>query len=112
MNPSWRLGLIVVVSLLAGVTQFGLPLVRPAAAFAFFLVCPGAALLGFVRLRSLVTDAVLSVALSFALTALVASTSVLLGRWSLEAGFWFLLTLTLLCATVQMLQRTNHTPTV
>lgn len=107
MNPSWRLRLIVVVSLLAGVTQFGLPLVRPAAAFAFFLVCPGAALLGFVRLRSVVTDAVLSVALSFALTALVASTTVLLGRWSLEAGFWFLLAITLLCAAAQILARDN-----
>lgn len=108
MNPLWRLRLIVVVSLLAGVTQFGLPLVRPAAAFTFFLVCPGAALLGFIRLRSALTDAVLSVALSFALMALVATATVLLGRWPLEAGFWFLLSVTLLCAAVQLLGRENR----
>lgn len=98
------------VSLLAGATQFGLPPLRPAAAFAFLLICPGAALLGFVRLRSVVTDMVLSVALSFALAALVAGTTVLLGSWPLEAGFWFLLAVTLLCSASQLLARDDHEP--
>ncbi len=101
-RTGWRLGLVLCVTLLAGVTQFGLPLLRPAAAFAFLLVCPGAALMGFVRLGSVVADVVLSVALSFALAALVAGTTVLLGSWPLEAAFWFLVGVTLLCSAAQL----------
>lgn len=96
------------VSVLAGLTQFGLPLLRPAAAFTFLLVCPGAALLGFVRLESLVTDLVVSVALSVALAVLVAGVTVLLGRWPLEAGFWFLLAVSSLCAAIQIVSRREH----
>ncbi|CAA9589005.1 MAG: hypothetical protein AVDCRST_MAG86-4293 [uncultured Truepera sp.] len=105
----WRPRVIVLVSVLAAATQFGLPLLRPAAAFTFLLVCPGAALLGFVRLGSAVTDLVVSVALSVALTVLVAGVTVLLGSWPLEAGFWFLLVITLLCTAVQMVGRNYKT---
>lgn len=109
-QAGWRLRLVVFVTLLAGATQFGLPLLRPAAAFAFLLVCPGAALMGFIRLRSVVADVVLSVALSFALAALVAGTTVLLGSWPLEAAFWFLLGMTLLCSAAQLHARADRTP--
>lgn len=93
--------MIALVSVLAGVTQFELPLLRPTAAFIFLLVCPGAALLGFVRLESVITDVVLSVALSVSLVTIVTGLTVLLGNWSLEAGFWFLLAVTLLSTAVQ-----------
>jgi len=100
----WRLRIIVLVSMLAGLTQFELPLLRPTAAFIFLLVCPGAALLGFVKL-SAVTDAVLSIALSIALLTLVAGLTVLLGTWTLEASFWSLLIVSLLSTAVQLFLR-------
>ena len=99
----WKPRIVMLLSVLAGVTQFELPLLRPVAAFIFLLACPGAALLGFVRLGSVVTDVVLSIALSMALLTIIANLTVLLGRWPLEAGFWFLLATSLLCTTTQIL---------
>ena len=66
----WRPWLLLAVTAFAAATQFGLPLPRPSAALVFLLLCPGAALIGLLRLKSGVTDWVLSLALSLVLVTL------------------------------------------
>lgn len=103
----WVPGLILLLTFLASLAQFGEPWLgglRAAAVFAFLLLCPGAALLGLVRLDR-TTWAVLSVALSLALLTLVSEAVILAGVWPLEAGFWVLVGVSVLGATAQLLRR-------
>lgn len=91
MNPQrWAPRLLLGLTLLAGATQFTLPLLRPGAVFAFLLLCPGAALVGLLNWGSVLTYWVLSVATSLALAVLMAEGAVLTGTWALETSFWLL----------------------
>lgn len=97
MRPtSWMAPLLLLITVAAGLTQTGLLMFRPAFVFVFLLLCPGSALIGLMGLKNPVTNWVLSIALSFALLALLAQFIVLTGIWSLETGFWILNVLSLL----------------
>ena len=96
----WKPAVVLLLTALAAVSQFALPAVRPVFVGLFLLICPGAALVGFLRL-SAVTEGVLSAALSLVLLTLTAEATVLLGLWPLEAAFWSLVALSLAGASLQ-----------
>ena len=102
MSTAWRLGLLL-LTVLAGVSQFALPALRPAVTGAFLLFGPGAALVGFFRLDAPLS-AMLCLALSLALVTLTAEATVLLGLWSLEDNFWFLCASSALGVALQLLR--------
>lgn len=99
----WKPGLIVLVTVLAGVGQVALPALRPFTVGIFLLFCPGAALLGFLRLDA-VTELVLSVALSLVVVTLTAEVAVLTNLWSLEENLWLLFVLSVQGALLQMMR--------
>lgn len=101
-------GLLVFWSLLAGISQLEAPVllawVRAPVVLGFLLVCPGAAWLGLLRFDSRATELVLSVALSLALLTLLSELTLLSPAWPLGAGFWALILIGFLGATVQLVR--------
>ena len=71
------------------------PGLRPALVFAFFLLGPGAGLIGLLDLKDALSQGVLVVALSLALDGAVALGLLYAHAWSYQAGFLFLGSLSL-----------------
>jgi uncharacterized membrane protein len=65
--------------------------IRPAVTLWFLLICPGLALVPLFHLDDLVAEAVLCLALSFAVDALVGGVALYAGRWSMTGVFTALL---------------------
>jgi hypothetical protein len=76
--------------------------VRPIFLAWFVLVCPGMAVVGLLRLRDLVTEIVLSIALSLALGTLVAELQVLTRQWSPATVLAILIGISLVGALLQL----------
>ncbi len=79
----WPVSIIVTV-LIVSLTALWLeiPVLQPLSVAAFLLLCPGMAVMGFLRLHDLVQTLTLACALSLALDAIVASALLYGGIWS------------------------------
>lgn len=78
---------------------------RAPAAFWFLLVGPGMAFVPFLRLREWLAEALLAIALSIALDALVAGTMLYAGIWSPTLALVVLVEVTFAGAVLQVLRR-------
>lgn len=86
----WKYPLLLFISVVAGLTQMGLPSLRPGVVFVFLLLCPGSAFIGLLELKNPFIYWMLSIALSLALVALVSQFITLTGILPLQTGFWIL----------------------
>ncbi len=76
---------------------------RPLIVLWFLLVCPGMALVRFLRLREPIAEWTLAIAVSLVLDALVASVQLYAGRWSPILSLSILIELCAVGALVQLL---------
>lgn len=85
MRLAWFWPVIIILSAgAAAVVTFVMPgvSVRPVLAFWFLFICPGMAVVRFLRLKEAIAEWTLALALSFSLDALVSGILVYLGKWS------------------------------
>lgn len=75
---------------------------RPLIVLWFLLVCPGMALVRFLRLREPIAEWTLAIAMSLVLDALVASVQLYAGRWSPPLSLNILIGLCVAGALVQL----------
>ena len=102
---AWLWPAIIVVSsaAIAILTYAGVESpVRVAFAFWFLLVCPGMALVRLLRLKDVIVELTLAVALSLALDALVASALVYTGLWSSKSSLAILIAISIAGAAAQL----------
>lgn len=103
LNWLWPV-VIILSALAAGLFNFvftNAP-IRPLIVSWFLLVCPGMALVRFLRLREPVIEWVLAIVLSFAIEALAATIELATGRWSPAATLTILIGLSLGGAIVRL----------
>lgn len=105
---NWKPRLLLGITALAVLTQFTLPSLRPGAAFLFLLLCPGAALIGLLGLKSAIADWTLSLALSLALVSLLAQVNIVAGVGTLETAFWLLVALSTIGFAAQLLRTRTY----
>jgi hypothetical protein len=82
---TWPWPIILILSTIAaGLVTFVLPgiVLRPVIVFWFLFVCPGMALVRFLRLKEPVVEWTLALALSFSIDAIVAGIQLYAGGWS------------------------------
>jgi hypothetical protein len=75
---------------------------RAVVVFWFFLTCPGLALVGMLGIRDWLDEAIVAIALSFALATGVATIMVMAKLWSPDAGLAILIAISLLGAVLQL----------
>jgi hypothetical protein len=78
---------------------------RTIAAFWFFLVCPGLAVVGMIDIRDRLAEAIVAVALSIAIVTGVAMVMVMAEIWSPDAGLAVLIAISLAGAAAQAVLR-------
>jgi len=102
-NLIWPI-LIIVSAIFSGLLAWSdsESAIRPYLLAWFVLVCPGMAVVGLLRLRDLVTEIVLSIALSLALGTLVAELLVLTRQWSAPTVLAILIGISLVGAILQL----------
>lgn len=79
------------------------PLLRTVVIFWFLLICPGMAFVRFFRVGGPVTELVIAVALSLAITTLVSETMLYVGAWSPRLGLFVLMGLSIIVAAFQLI---------
>jgi len=102
----WPVILIISATIIGVLTlgDISTPLRAPAA-FWFLLVGPGMAFVPFLRLKEWLAEALLAIALSIALDALVAGTMLYAGVWSPRLGLVVLVEITFAGVVLQLLRR-------
>jgi hypothetical protein len=95
--------IIILSAVAAGLVNFVFTdiAIRPAIMFWFLAVCPGMALVRFLRLADRVVEWILAIALSFAVDAMVAGILLYAGRWSPTATLGILMGISLGGAIMQ-----------
>ena len=78
---------------------------RPYLLFWFILICPGMAVIGLLKLNNLLSEFVLSVALSLVLGTLVAELLLLIKQWSPHAILAVLVAISIIGASLQIKNR-------
>jgi len=110
-NLLW-LTIIIYSVVAAGLVTFVFTdtIVRPVIVFWFLLVCPGMIVVRFLHLKEPVVEWTLSIALSFAIDAIVAAIQLFAGRWSPVGTLTILMSLSLCGAIVQLVTSTKSVP--
>jgi ribosomal protein L40E len=102
-NLLWPI-ILILSAIAAGLANFAFShmALRPFIVFWFLFICPGMALVRFLRLKEPVIELTLAVALSFAFEASIAAIQLYTGRWSPAGTLGILILLCLCGATVQL----------
>jgi hypothetical protein len=97
--------LILLSVVMTGLAVFVFPLLpaRPLIVFWFLFVCPGAALVRFLRIQEPVSVGTLAVAMSLSVDALIAGCQMYAGYWSPEWTLVIVMALTVVCLLIQLL---------
>ena len=104
-RSNWLWPIVIILSALAaGLFNFVFTdtVIRPIIVFWFLFICPGMALVRFLRLKEPVVEWLLAIALSFAIEALAAGIELLAGKWAPAATLSILIGLSLGGAIVQL----------
>jgi hypothetical protein len=104
-GSNWLWPIVIILSALAaGLVNFVFTgtAIRPPIVFWFLLVCPGMALVRFLRIKEPVVEWLLAIALSFAIEALAAGIELSAGKWAPAATLGILIGLSLGSAIVQL----------
>ena len=115
LYPSWSnllwSTIIILSAVAAGLvnTVFTHTAVRPAIVLWFLCVCPGMVLIRLLRLKELVVEWTLALALSFAVDALVAAIQLYTGRWSPSGTLNILIGFSFIIAIVQFTRSVSTT---
>lgn len=98
--------IILLSAIAAGVANFIVPdmLGRPLIVMWFLFVCPGMALVRFLRDDMPAVQWTLAIALSLTLDAIVACALLYVGRWSIGASLIIIMALSMVGATAQFVR--------
>lgn len=106
MRLPWLWPVIIFLSALAAcIVTYVIPhaQIRAVIVMSFLFICPGMALVRFLRLNDIVTEWILAFSLSFALDAIVGGVFLYTGHWSLSGILITVLAISLIGATGQLL---------
>lgn len=105
LNLLWPI-IILLSAAAAGLVNFVFPdiAIRPIIVFWFLVVCPGMAVIRFLRLKEPVVEWTLAIALSFAIDALVASSQLYAGKWSPPVTLSIVIGISSIGALVQLVR--------
>ncbi|GHO70615.1 hypothetical protein KSC_095070 [Ktedonobacter sp. SOSP1-52] len=96
--------IIILCALAACIVTYVIPdaQIRAVTVMSFLFICPGMALVRFLRLNDVITEWIMAFSLSFAIDAIVGGIFLYTGHWSLSGILITLLVISLLGATGQL----------
>ncbi|MCB0209647.1 MAG: hypothetical protein KDJ52_09970 [Anaerolineae bacterium] len=84
--------------------------IRPLLTIGFILICPGMALVQFLRLKEPIIEITLAIALSIGISTVLSEVMALGKIWHPEAGLAALIILTIVGSIIRMTQIKNEQP--